>query len=530
MYERFFQRIESNQKKIVIAFFTFFFVVSIAGLKDYGLSWDEKIQWKGNGEIAIAYMVNPGLNKEILLRSTEKYHGPAFEALLVVCEKILHLKDTRAVYLMRHVLTFLTFFAAVICFYFLCKRCLKNWKLALIGCIFLVLSPRIFADAFYNSKDLPFLSFFIFGMYCLLRFHEQPTYTNAIIYGVVSAFAIDIRIMGILLPVISFFFFCTDVLYAFLYRKKERLYIKQFIAFNFFLVLSIIAFWPVLWEGPIHHFSKAFAEMKQFPWTGVVLFDGNTIYATDLPSEYLPVWIAITTPIPYLLLFLVGIIFICYNAWKVPVNFIFYKKEQHLLLICSVLTLAVVIIFRSVVYDGWRHVFFIYPSVIIISLYGLIVLYKWTKKKKEWMLLGLSLVIGYNLVVMIRLHPHEYVYFNIFAGNNMNEIKRNFELDYFGVSSKEALEFILEKNTTGTISIYPEHYPQEINIDFLPKEQRDRIKVTAFKDATYFIGQYRSGEGYNFEKEVFSVLVKDASIMSVFELTENDKTNTTYRE
>ena len=146
------------------------------------------------------------------------------------------------------------------------------------------------------------------------------------------------------------------------------------------------------------------------------------------------------------------------------------------------------------------------------------------------MLLGLSLVLGYNLMAMIQLHPHEYVYFNIFAGNNMNEVKRNFELDYFGVSSKEALEFILKKNATGTISIYPEHYPQEINIDFLPKEQRDRIKVTAFKDATYFIGQYRSGDVYNFEKEVFSVFVKGASIMSVFELTENDKKNTKYTE
>ena len=138
-------------------------------------------------------------------------------------------------------------------------------------------------------------------------------------------------------------------------------------------------------------------------------------------------------------------------------------------------------------------------------------------------MLGLSLLIGYNLVTMMRLHPHEYVYFNIFAGKNMNEVKKNFELDYFGVSSKEALEFILKNDTSAVISMYPEHYPQEINIDFLPKEQRDRIKLTAFKDATYFIAQPRSGKDYNFEKEVFSVFVGNASIMSVFELTENDK-------
>jgi len=380
---RFFHLIESNQKKIVIAFFTLFFLVSIAGLKDYGLSWDEKTQWKANGEFVVAYMVDPSLKRELLLTSTEKYHGPAFEALLVVCEKILFLKDTRSVYLMRHVLTFLTFFVAVICFYFLCKRCLKNWKLALIGCIFLVLSPRIFADAFYNSKDLPFLSFFIFGMYCLLLFHERPTYKNAFLYAVVCAFAIDIRIMGIILPVVSFFFFFTDLLYAGLYDKKERLYVKQFVLFNVCLVFFIIVFWPVLWEGPIHHFFAAFREMRQFPWTGVVLFRGSNIYATDLPWEYLPVWIAITTPVPYLFLFLIGIIFIAYTFWKVPLYFIFNKKEQQLLLICSVFTLAVVIIFKSIVYDAWRHVFFIYPSIVIISLNGLIALYRWTKKRRN---------------------------------------------------------------------------------------------------------------------------------------------------
>ena len=523
MNTKFFQRIETSHKQIVIGFFVLFFSVALIIIKDYGLNWDEKMQWKANGELAFTYMLHPDLKREALLSSSEKYHGPAFEILLVIFEKILHLKDTHDVYLMRHVITFLTFFASVICFYFLCKYCFKSWKIALMGCIFIVLSPRIFADSFYNSKDLPFLSFFIFGMYALLIFHEKPTYKNAILFGIVSAFAIDIRIMGIILPAISVLFFCTDTLCVFRNKDTAKWYFKEFILFVVCTVLFTIAFWPVLWEGPVHHFANAFAEMSKFPWAGIVLYKGDYLYSTKLPWHYLPVWIGITTPIPYLVLFLLGISYIAYNLGKAPRSFFFYEKAQQLVFICSILIPATIIILKSAVYDAWRHVFFIYPAFIMVALYGVIVIYKWVRKK-EFMIVGLILLAGINLVMMIRLHPYEYVYFNAFAGNDMKEIKDNFELDYYGVSSKDALEYILNNDTSAVISIYPEHHPQEINVDYLSKKQRDRIKIVPFKEATYFIGQYRYlQKKYYFEKEFFSVMVENASIMSVYKLTDKDK-------
>ena len=44
---------------------------------------------------------------------------------------------------------------------------------------------------------------------------------------------------------------------------------------------------------------------------------------------------------------------------------------------------------------------------------------------------------------MIKNHPHQNVYFNIIAQNNFNE---NFEMDYWGTSNKNVLEYIA-KNT-----------------------------------------------------------------------------------
>jgi hypothetical protein len=525
MYDKLVLHIENRRKQLVITFFVLFFLLSMIGLKDYGLSWDEEYQWKGNGEISAAYIVHPSEEtKQILLTSAEKYHGPAFELVLVFFEKALQLKDTRAVYLMRHVLTFLTFYIAVVFFYFLGLHYFKNWKLALIGCIFLVLSPRIFADSFYNSKDIIFLSFFIISMYALLKYHEQPSYKHAVACAFSCAFAIDIRVVGIILPAISILFLIIDSLYIFIYKSGKPVYFKSFLVYITCLMVFIIVFWPVLWEGPVYHFAKAIEEMRRFPWSEDVLYLGNYIKATELPWHYLPVWISISTPIPYLILFLIGLLFILRQCWVDPVNFIFHKKEVQLLLICSILVLCFIIVFKNVVYDGWRHVFFIYPSFVMLSLYGLRAVYYFCRNKKEVFFVALTLVMGYNLFLLIQLHPYQYVYFNRLAGKDMAAVKERFDLDYFGVSSKQALDYILKTDTTAIINIYGEEYPQRLNVQLLPIKQRKRIRLVPLEKADYFIGQYRFHKGeYDFKNKLFSVMVGNASIMSVFKLTEEER-------
>ncbi len=526
MTHKIFRFIETKQKQIVMLFFTLFLVGSAMVLKDYGLNWDEEMQWKLNGEVNATYIIYPDEDtKELLLKSKEKYHGPAFEIILVFFENIFDLNDTRDVYLMRHCITFFTFFIGVVFFYLLCKRCFGNWKLALTGCLFLVLSPRIFGDSFHNSKDIPFLSFFIMSMYTLLRFHEQPNYKNAIAYAAISGFTIDIRIMGVILPVISAGFFCMDLLYVQLYKKKKPpLYFNSFILYLTCLIAVVILCWPILWHGPVYHFSRAFKEMSQFPWDNEVLYQGKYIKAPALPWHYFFVWIGISTPLPYLILFFTGLFFILQQIWLSPLNFIFHKKSMQLLLICSILVPATVVILKSVLYDGWRHLFFIYPAIIMIGLYGLIYLYRLLKRKKIYLFMGVTLVAVFNLVVLFRLHPQEYVYFNMLAGKDMAEVKNKFELDYYGISSKQALEYILEHDTSSQINIYADQFPQRLNVQFLPIEQRNRIRLVEFENATYFVGQHRFQlKEYTFDKTFFSILVGNASIMDVFELTEHDK-------
>jgi hypothetical protein len=521
MYDKILYQLERNQKLIVITFFALFFITSLSVLKDYGISWDEEFQWRQNGEVVYNYVFHN--DRKSLVDGNEKYHGPAFELILVLIQKALHLKDTRDVYLMRHFFTFLTFFVGVLFFYFLCKRVFKSWKIALIGCIFLVLSPRIFADSFYNSKDPVFLVLFIICMYTFMIYHERPTYKNAILYALACAFTIDTRILGIILPLTSFVFIGGEFIYSTIINTKERIHYGSLITFSTLLIVFTILFWPVMWKDTLFHFQSAFEEMSKYHWGGGLLYRGEYIKATELPWHYLPVWIGISTPIPYLLVFPLGLFFIIKQICTGPGNFVNPKGQQLLILIVFFLPLIMVIVLKSAVYDGWRHVFFIYPAFIMIVLYGLKYIYIQVKWKMIFMIF-LALIICFNLTILIQHHPYENVYFNFLAGNDMKEAKKNFELDYYGVSSKQALEYILKNDPSLKLNICAEQYPQRLNIQYLPIEQRNRIRLVDLEYADYFICQYRFHRtDYGFKNEFFSAKVGNAAIMSVFKLSESER-------
>ena len=154
-----------------IIFFVLFLITGLSIYRDYGVSWDEPISRDSNGILNYDF-IRTG-NPEAVIKGNEKYHGPAFEIALVIAEKIIKPTDFRQTYFLRHLLTFIVFAVSILFFYKLCIKYFKDEWLALTAVAFLVLSPRIFADAFYNSKDLALLSFTIISIYTTINFIEK---------------------------------------------------------------------------------------------------------------------------------------------------------------------------------------------------------------------------------------------------------------------------------------------------------------------------------------------------------------------
>ena len=122
--------------------------------------------------------------------------------------------------------------------------------------------------------------------------------------------------------------------------------------------------------------------MSSYTWRGSVFYMGEYISAMNLPWHYPIVWISITTPILYLLLFALGsaLVFLrLLNRFfelgpENKINDLWKSKKELIDLIMLLIfyfTLFLVIKINSTLYGGWRHLYFIYPCLIFISISGL---------------------------------------------------------------------------------------------------------------------------------------------------------------
>lgn len=494
-------------------FFTIFFFIGLFSFTDYGLGWDDEWSRTATGYANFNYIFN-GDNS--LLTNNEKYHGPFVELLLVFAEKISGLTDTADVYYLRHFLLFALFFCAVIAFYAVAKN-LYGTFYGLIGCLMLVLSPRIFSDAFFNSKDLAFLSLFTIGLYFFIKFVKNPTIKWALIYAFITGAIIDTRILGIMLPLLT-------IGYILLFNFLNKIPRKSLISLLVYIVATlifIILFWPILWENPYHHFVAAFVEMKKFHWDGHVFFNNHPVHTSSLPWYYIPVWVCITTPIMYVILISMGLLIFIRQLIINPFKELLNELEIFSVFVLLTLPVASVVLLNSVVYDGWRHLFFIYPLLIIMSLYGIKKLIKFIEKIK-YAKEGFFAFLFFNMIFigfwMVKNHPFQNVYFSTFSRKYF-EVGRKFELDYWGISYKQGLEYLSENiKDTDTIIYTSLNLPGKINHMIINEKNRSKLKYVEPHDSTwvYYLTNFRgAGDPENTEL-LHKISIDNIPIMGVY--------------
>jgi hypothetical protein len=514
---------DDEQRVVVGLFFAAFLLIGLGIYKDYGLSWDENRN-HANGKKSFNYVFK---GDRSLLTYSDRYYGVAFELPLFMIEKILKLETSRQVFLMRHLATFLMFFLGVVFFYRLNKDHFRSWKIGLLGSLLLILSPRLFAESFYNSKDLVFLSLFIISIYTLIQFLEKASLFRAAVHAFVCALLIDVRVLGILVPGLTLVFFVAATIFT--NRSPARTLKKGIPALFLFLALTIclmILFWPILWNDPVAQFIRAWRKMSRYPWSRAVLYMGRYLFPENLPWHYIPVWMLITTPLLYTATFVAGLVRSIAEIFRRPVSRFRDSQKRDILLFLAWFfgPLLAVIIFKPVVYDSWRHLYFIYPAFLILSLKGMLILHASLKSiRRAGKVLAplFVLIIFFGLArtaaFLIINHPHQNVYFNVLAGKN---VQADWDLDYWGLSYRQALEYILKHDPDQRINICVQNAPGELNSFILKDEDGKRLNyVTDLGQAKYFLSDYRwQKEGYSYPQEFYSITVGRAKIMVVFKL------------
>jgi hypothetical protein len=230
----------------------------------------------------------------------------------------------------------------------------------------------------------------------------------------------------------------------------------------------------------------------------------------------------------YTVLFAVGFFTSAKDLLRNPVGFYRTRRNDLVWMMWFFVPVVSVIALRSVLYDGWRHMFFIYPAFLIVALTGLRSIFEFVNNRfrgfflraaKSLCVFAVFACLAGTAFVMAKCHPYQNAYFNVLTGD-MKNAKDKFDLDYWGLSYKQALQYILDNDPDGSIKVASANPPGHVSFLAISPEDRKRlVYVEDPEDAKYFLTEYRwHKEDYPYEDEFYSIKVGNARIMTVFKL------------
>jgi hypothetical protein len=453
-----FNYINLKENLILALLFISLFLISTFLYKDFGISIDED-STRHHGLVSLNYikiLINDYLNLNLVideniqdLKNYEyKTYGVFFELLVLGLENVFSISGYKNIFHFKHLITHSFFILATV---FLVKIIYKNFNnvfLAFWGGICFYTTPRLFAHSFFNNKDIIFLSFFTISLYFVLNYFKNKNNANIILCCLSLAVLTSTRVIGIYFFLVFLFF----LIFELMDDKKNKTNFFSFLKIIFFYFVFLYLTWPFLWSNPIYNFVMSIFNMANYPWGGLVYYLGEYHSSFYLPWHYLIVWIISSNPLFIIMLFIASFFFFLVRLFKrikeidkIKDHSTLWKNHLELFsyfnLILIIFPLFIIILNNSTVYTGWRHVFFIYPSMILLAVNLIYLFYKKLIKRKKiyYLKFFLLLIIGINLFSLFKFHPHQNNYFNVLFEKKANQL---FEIDYWGLSNKEALTIV----------------------------------------------------------------------------------------
>ena len=448
---------------LLMVIFTFFLALQ------NGINGDDEFQNDYSKKL-VNYYTTMGQDKAALNieKGNMHFYGGFFDLMTGLVNNALDLDDYNAAYHRnRHI--FNAFFG-IIAFLFigLIAREIAGWRAGILALFFAFLSPRFLGHALMNPKDIPFAAGFAITLFFMTRLLKQlPKLKWQSGLGIAIGFSLALatRAGGLLIIGYLGLFMVLDFLLRY-GTKGLGLHLKQLgsyfifgfatVAFGYFLaVLS----WPAALEAPLSHPIKALTEFAQLGIKIRLLFMGENVMSDNTAWFYPFLWILRTIPLFAIIGFLGSMIFFR-RLWTKYV-----PLPLALLLFSSLFPLLYVIYKDSILHDGWRHLMFIYPSLVVLASLFWVYTEQMLKPNKIatyglWGILALTMIE--STIFIVRNPQYPYVYFNPIGGGIQGAFG-NYETDYWGISTKQAIEWmekegILYKNMQDTVIIASTFY------------------------------------------------------------------------
>ncbi|MFA6081404.1 MAG: glycosyltransferase family 39 protein [Patescibacteria group bacterium] len=420
--------IELKKHYLFLIFLTLVVILISFTYKNYGITWDEIYYVQVGRHYTIQVLNelkipnNLNNNNFIPIDLHLKTHGVIFDVIVILLTPLFRDFNIETYHLIK---ALLSLFAFIFLYIILLKLFSRKW--ALFGLVLLLLFPRFYGDIFNNSIDVPTLM--IFTLYIGLFFHfinNKNSFIRLILLSFSLAILINQRII---------FLYTVPLTFFFLIKKPKLIFLL-----SFFTVVFLHLTHPYMWQHPIIGFFDRLKTSNSFPFLAANLFNGQFIMSNQLPWDYIPRLMAITSPLSTLGLFIIGnfyLLFLILNK-KTSNNL---KLKYGYLLSLFYIPLMIVFIIRPALYDSWRHFLFLIIPLLIIAVFGA---YAISKIKNDLIKVILFGLIAINLLQtayeMKVLHPYQYIYYNSLVGG-LKGAYRKYETDYWGAANKEAVEW-----------------------------------------------------------------------------------------
>lgn len=396
--------------------------------RDYGITWDESVQSR-YGEAALDFYLSGMRDRGFEQLFDLKYYGALFEMISSAAYRVAGTDP----FATRHLLIALAGLGTVLAV-MLYARCWRDPWIAVYAGLALWTLPRFHAHAFTNSKDVPFACAFAWAMLAIARCRLGSP-GGALGVGAAIGLALSVRTGGLVL-----FVFAAAALAA-RARTAERggrgrALLLQGLVISVVAWAVMVAGWPWAIESPLLHPLEALRRNLDFPLYKEVLFAGKIVASSEIPRSYLPWMLAITTPLPLLLLAAVG-------TGVLVRRFRGDDPAGWLVAAWIALPLGGFVISRPAIYDGIRHFLFVLPAIALLGAAGA----GWIRERARpgaarhvTTALVLVLVL-WPVKDLVALEPYAGTYYNALVGGVAGASGR-YDTEYWASSYREAAEWI----------------------------------------------------------------------------------------
>jgi hypothetical protein len=426
-------------------------VVVAATFRAYGATWDERFQQELGRDAAAWFASGGGDTRALSGGSPGNLHlyGAAFEIVAELAAAALPFDPLET----RHLVNALVALVGVAGTALLTRR-MAGSRAAFLAAALLLSTPFWWGHGFANSKDVPFAAAYPWLLLALLRACDElprPGRSRVLAAGAALGAALAVRPGGLLLLLpLSAGVVAVRLLPALRTPAPGRIGVAGAAAGRFASIvalgwLGMIALWPYGLCNPIAGPAAAIAAAREFRWDGLVRFAGRWVQSTDLPHSYAPTWFLATLPETWFVAAVVGAA-AAVVAWRrdgIRPALAPAWLDPALVSAAGLGPVVAAVILRPVLYDGIRHLLFCVPALAALAGWALsAAVERLPRGVGRGVLAASGALAAMAIADAVRLHPYQYVYFNRLVAGGLEGASRDFELDYWGATGREATAWI----------------------------------------------------------------------------------------